>query len=102
VDRIQPLAASVSFENGFGNDENRLYVAPTFTSSARPTMTDVSVTWDQQGSSAGTSEAIIPPRPPPRISGLSLFTWGRGEDGQLGLGDTSDQYQPSFVSIVSL
>lgn len=29
--------------------------------------------------------------------GLSVFTWGRGEDGQLGLGDTSDQDEPAYV-----
>jgi alpha-tubulin suppressor-like RCC1 family protein len=26
-----------------------------------------------------------------------LFAWGRGEDGQLGLGDTNDQAEPTFV-----
>lgn len=26
-----------------------------------------------------------------------MYTWGRGEDGQLGLGDTSDQYHPILV-----
>lgn len=30
-------------------------------------------------------------------SQLLCFTWGRGEDGQLGLGDTSDQDHPTFV-----
>ena len=29
--------------------------------------------------------------------GLAVFTWGRGEDGQLGLGDTADQDEPSYV-----
>jgi len=29
--------------------------------------------------------------------GLAVFTWGRGEDGQLGLGDTSDQDEPTYV-----
>jgi RCC1 and BTB domain-containing protein len=29
--------------------------------------------------------------------GLAVFTWGRGEDGQLGLGDTSDQDKPTYV-----
>ncbi len=29
--------------------------------------------------------------------GLTVFTWGRGEDGQLGLGDTSDQDEPTYV-----
>lgn len=33
----------------------------------------------------------------PTVDGLAVFTWGRGEDGQLGLGDTSDQDEPSFV-----
>ncbi|RQM20636.1 hypothetical protein B5M09_000397 [Aphanomyces astaci] len=26
-----------------------------------------------------------------------VYSWGRGEDGQLGLGDTSDQYRPVVV-----
>jgi len=26
-----------------------------------------------------------------------LFAWGRGEDGQLGLGDTNDQDEPTYV-----
>jgi alpha-tubulin suppressor-like RCC1 family protein len=30
-------------------------------------------------------------------SRLALFTWGRGEDGQLGLGDTNDQDEPTYV-----
>lgn len=29
--------------------------------------------------------------------GLAVFMWGRGEDGQLGLGDTSDQEVPTYV-----
>ncbi|GMH49141.1 hypothetical protein TrRE_jg8454, partial [Triparma retinervis] len=28
---------------------------------------------------------------------LEVYTWGRGEDGQLGVGDTSDQYKPVLV-----
>ena len=32
--------------------------------------------------------------------GLAVFTWGRGEDGQLGLGDTADQDEPTYVSVV--
>ncbi|KAG7338173.1 regulator of chromosome condensation RCC1 repeat protein [Nitzschia inconspicua] len=31
------------------------------------------------------------------MDGLAVFTWGRGEDGQLGLGDTSDQDEPTYV-----
>jgi alpha-tubulin suppressor-like RCC1 family protein len=31
------------------------------------------------------------------LEGLAVFTWGRGEDGQLGLGDTSDQDEPTYV-----
>jgi Regulator of chromosome condensation (RCC1) repeat len=27
---------------------------------------------------------------------LAVFAWGRGEDGQLGLGDTSDQEEPTY------
>lgn len=33
----------------------------------------------------------------PELDGLICFTWGRGEDGQLGLGDTSDQDEPTYV-----
>jgi Regulator of chromosome condensation (RCC1) repeat len=29
--------------------------------------------------------------------GLAVFSWGRGEDGQLGLGDTSDHDEPTYV-----
>ena len=28
---------------------------------------------------------------------LSVYSWGRGEDGQLGLGDTNDQDRPVLV-----
>jgi alpha-tubulin suppressor-like RCC1 family protein len=31
------------------------------------------------------------------VDGLAVMTWGRGEDGQLGLGDTSDQDEPTYV-----
>lgn len=34
---------------------------------------------------------------PDTVDGLAVFTWGRGEDGQLGLGDTSDQDEPTYV-----
>lgn len=27
----------------------------------------------------------------------AVYSWGRGEDGQLGLGDTSDQHRPVLV-----
>lgn len=29
-----------------------------------------------------------------------MYSWGRGEDGQLGLGDTSDQYKPVPVDVL--
>mmetsp|Transcript_35801 Transcript_35801/g.55083 ORF Transcript_35801/g.55083 Transcript_35801/m.55083 type:complete len:595 (+) Transcript_35801:211-1995(+) len=32
-----------------------------------------------------------------RDDGLAVFSWGRGEDGQLGIGDTSDQHEPTYV-----
>lgn len=32
-----------------------------------------------------------------RDEGLAVFMFGRGEDGQLGLGDTSDQDEPTYV-----
>lgn len=28
---------------------------------------------------------------------FAVFCWGRGEDGQLGLGDTADQDEPTYV-----
>jgi len=34
------------------------------------------------------------------VDGLAVFTWGRGEDGQLGLGDTADQDEPTYVRVV--
>ena len=35
--------------------------------------------------------------PPLHSAGLAVFSWGRGEDGQLGLGDTADQDEPTYV-----
>mmetsp|Transcript_20483 Transcript_20483/g.50234 ORF Transcript_20483/g.50234 Transcript_20483/m.50234 type:complete len:594 (-) Transcript_20483:76-1857(-) len=44
------------------------------------------------------SERLRPKiRKAPDLEGLAVFTWGRGEDGQLGLGDTSDQDEPTYV-----
>ena len=44
------------------------------------------------------SERLRPKiRKSPDLEGLACFTWGRGEDGQLGLGDTSDQDEPTYV-----
>eukprot|EP00569_Conticribra_weissflogii_P016347 CAMPEP_0171399114 /NCGR_PEP_ID=MMETSP0880-20121228/6388_1 /TAXON_ID=67004 /ORGANISM="Thalassiosira weissflogii, Strain CCMP1336" /LENGTH=839 /DNA_ID=CAMNT_0011913219 /DNA_START=41 /DNA_END=2560 /DNA_ORIENTATION=- len=31
------------------------------------------------------------------LSELAVYSWGRGEDGQLGIGDTSDQDEPTYV-----
>ena len=42
----------------------------------------------QQQASSGTSS---------EMEGLAVFTFGRGEDGQLGLGDTCDSDEPKFV-----
>eukprot|EP00980_Cylindrotheca_fusiformis_P015257 scaffold4243_cov126-Cylindrotheca_fusiformis.AAC.3 len=53
-----------------------------------------------ESSSAGCSlsERLRPKiRKAPDLEGLAVFTWGRGEDGQLGLGDTSDQDEPTYV-----
>jgi RCC1 and BTB domain-containing protein len=30
---------------------------------------------------------------------IAIYTWGRGEDGQLGLGDTNDQPEPVLVDL---
>ena len=62
----------------------------------------------RSGGSEGTAESVAagcslregpPPlsncRPLQPQDGLAVFTWGRGEDGQLGLGDTSDQDEPT-------
>lgn len=47
---------------------------------------------------AGCSLREAPRRRRPTLeAGLAVFTWGRGEDGQLGLGDTSDQDEPTYV-----
>lgn len=57
-------------------------------------------TAENESSSAGCSlsERLRPKiRKAPDLEGLAVFTWGRGEDGQLGLGDTSDQDEPTYV-----
>mmetsp|Transcript_29055 Transcript_29055/g.41088 ORF Transcript_29055/g.41088 Transcript_29055/m.41088 type:complete len:593 (-) Transcript_29055:1722-3500(-) len=50
---------------------------------------------------AGCSLRETAARPKPSLrmhdEGLAVFSWGRGEDGQLGLGDTSDQDEPTYV-----
>ena len=28
---------------------------------------------------------------------MNVYMWGRGEDGQIGLGDTSDQFKPMLI-----
>ncbi|GMH78228.1 hypothetical protein TrST_g897 [Triparma strigata] len=55
--------------------------------------------------SSGTPLHDHPPSSPIRSnlpstssSHLSVYSWGRGEDGQLGVGDTSDQSLPILVS----
>jgi len=58
--------------------------------------------------SGGSAESVAPgcslrelrkPRTTPsgEFEGLAVFTFGRGEDGQLGLGDTCDSDEPKFV-----
>jgi RCC1 and BTB domain-containing protein len=32
---------------------------------------------------------------------MTVYSWGRGEDGQLGLGDTSDQHRPVPVEALA-
>jgi len=57
-------------------------------------------TAETESSSPGCSlsERLRPKiRKAPDLEGLAVFTWGRGEDGQLGLGDTSDQDEPTYV-----
>jgi hypothetical protein len=49
-------------------------------------------------SGCSLSERLRPRiRKAPDLEGLAVFSWGRGEDGQLGLGDTSDQDEPTYV-----
>jgi alpha-tubulin suppressor-like RCC1 family protein len=55
---------------------------------------------NESSSAAGCSlsERLRPKiRKAPDLEGLAVFSWGRGEDGQLGLGDTSDQDEPTYV-----
>jgi hypothetical protein len=69
----------------------------------------------RSGGSEGTAESVAagcsqregPPSRSSRSSGggrpldqdgLAVFTFGRGEDGQLGLGDTSDQAEPQQIA----
>jgi alpha-tubulin suppressor-like RCC1 family protein len=57
-------------------------------------------TAENESSSAGCSlsERLRPKiRKALDLEGLAVFSWGRGEDGQLGLGDTSDQDEPTYV-----
>ena len=42
------------------------------------------------GTAGATSSAYCPGE-------LTVYSWGRGEDGQLGIGDTSDQDTPTYV-----
>lgn len=63
----------------------------------------------RSSSSGGSAESVAAGcslrelRPKPQRSGqsemegLAVFTFGRGEDGQLGLGDTCDSDEPKFV-----
>ena len=64
----------------------------------------------RSSSSGGTAESVaagcslreLRPKPKQRsgqseMEGLAVFTFGRGEDGQLGLGDTCDSDEPKFV-----
>ena len=50
----------------------------------------------------GVREIGHPRRPPhtPSDDGLIVFSWGRGEDGQLGLGDTRYVQQLLLLSEV--
>ena len=32
---------------------------------------------------------------------MTVYSWGRGEDGQLGLGDTSDQHRPVLIEALA-
>ena len=55
-------------------------------------------TSESNGTGCSLSERLRPKiRKSSDLEGLAVFTWGRGEDGQLGLGDTSDQDEPTYV-----
>lgn len=49
------------------------------------------------GCSLSETRQKIRSEPSTNDEGLAVFMWGRGEDGQLGLGDTSDQDEPTYV-----
>lgn len=53
----------------------------------------------RRGSGGGNNNGINLLAAHRRVAGdgLAVFTWGRGEDGQLGLGDTADQDEPTYV-----
>jgi len=44
------------------------------------------------------AQSVLLPKEEPHP--LAIFTWGRGEDGQLGLGDTSDRDLPTAVDVL--
>ena len=70
-------------------------------------------TWPRQNFRRGRllskpPERRLPERRPPERRQrlidrhvMSVFAWGRGEDGQLGLGDTSDQLLPLPIETLS-
>ena len=54
-------------------------------------------TYESRQPSSTSTSSTLPPPPTPS-SPLHVYSWGRGEDGQLGVGDTSDQSLPILVS----
>jgi len=64
-------------------------------SSGIPTSSDHNPHTSNSGSSGSTHYSQYTSLPYPYE--LTVYSWGRGEDGQLGIGDTSDQNEPTYV-----
>ena len=55
-------------------------------------------TTDMYASASAGERPSNPLKSKPSVYGeLTVYSWGRGEDGQLGIGDTSDQHEPTYV-----
>lgn len=64
-------------------------------SSGIPTSSYQNTPTSNSGSSGSTHYSQYTSLPYPYE--LTVYSWGRGEDGQLGIGDTSDQNEPTYV-----
>ena len=91
-----------------------MHTVPSSLPTNRTTMVVETRAGERSHSSERRSRAISP-RPPEQQSGsdnnencgyevsgksamsMNVYMWGRGEDGQIGLGDTSDQFKPMLI-----